>query len=383
MRRLLSVATIVWTMAMAGPAAAAAGDAFAEGYATAVLAERFGMTPRALIVRDGVVTLPASDLAGLDQDAVLAALRSVRGIVRVEIAGRVDVAGSGRAERAGLAGGAPGAATATPTPAEADGAARAAARPYAAGGMPGDVLFRPLVADPRWPHFSAAHHYYVGDPDFRNVASVSFGETFALYRWDLDPRWLEIGIQAGVFSIFDLDAESFDLINADYFVAAFLGYRQGAFSALARLFHQSSHLGDEFLLRRSQIDRVNLSYEGLDAKVSYELWEDALRPYVGAGYLVRREPADVEPWFVQYGVEFRSPWPRTARFRPIAAADIQHREVNDWDADISLRAGVQLGSALQTRNMQLLLEYFNGRSFNGQFYRRQIDYLGIGVHFHF
>jgi Protein of unknown function (DUF1207) len=44
---------------------------------------------------------------------------------------------------------------------------------------------------------------------------------------------------------------------------------------------------------------------------------------------------------------------------------------------------VQLGSALQTRSMQLLLEYFNGRSFNGQFYRRKIDYLGLGVHFHF
>lgn len=28
-------------------------------------------------------------------------------------------------------------------------------------------------------------------------------------------------------------------------------------------------------------------------------------------------------------------------------------------------------------------KYFNGRSPNGQFYRRKIDSLGLGVHFHF
>jgi len=30
-----------------------------------------------------------------------------------------------------------------------------------------------------------------------------------------------------------------------------------------------------------------------------------------------------------------------------------------------------------------LLEYFRGHSPNGQFYREKIDYLGLGMHFHF
>jgi Protein of unknown function (DUF1207) len=368
MRRALSMAMIVWTIAVLAPSAAAsAGDAYIEGYATAVLVERFGRTLPTLAVQDGVVTVSASDLAELDRDAVVAALRGVRGVVRVDVA---ETAAPTRAV--------------TPPPAARGTFELVSRSAFQPGGMPGGLLFWPLIADPRWPHFSASHQQYLGDPNFGNVGSVSFGETFALYRWDFTPHWLEVGIQAGVFSIFDLDADSFDLINADYFVAAVLGYRHDALSAMARLFHQSSHLGDEFLLRRSQIDRVNLSYEGFDAKLSYELWGDVLRPYAGAGYLFHREPADLDPWSVQYGLEFRSPWPGgNARFRPIAAADIQHREVNDWSADVSLRAGVQLGSALQTRSMQLLLEYFNGRSFNGQFYRRKIDYLGLGVHFHF
>lgn len=384
-RLVLAILVVTWIVVPeATPGLAAARDGYIAGYASAVLAERFGRAPRALGVRDGVVTLAASDLEGLDREAVVAALRGVPGVVRVDIADASPSSAVSPAapERTSPAGAAPAAAE---RPASRREAFELVGRSrFQTGAMPPGQLFWPLVADPRWPHFSATHQQYLDDPDFNNVAAVSFGETFALYRWHPEPHWLELGIQAGVFAIFDLDADSFDLINADYFVAAVGSYRHDALSAIGRLFHQSSHLGDEFLLTRSQVDRINLSYEGVDAKVSYELFGDVLRPYAGGGYLFHREPADLDPWSVQYGLEFRSPWPDLGpRIRPIAAADVQHREENDWSADLSLRLGVQIGSTLQARNMQLLLEYFNGRSPNGQFYRRKIDYLGLGVHFHF
>jgi len=31
----------------------------------------------------------------------------------------------------------------------------------------------------------------------------------------------------------------------------------------------------------------------------------------------------------------------------------------------------------------LLLEYFNGHSPNGQFYKDRVEYIGLGTHFHF
>jgi hypothetical protein len=31
----------------------------------------------------------------------------------------------------------------------------------------------------------------------------------------------------------------------------------------------------------------------------------------------------------------------------------------------------------------LLVQYFNGYSPNGQFYKEKIEYIGFGVHFHF
>ncbi len=250
------------------------------------------------------------------------------------------------------------------------------------GLLPGGTLFRPLIADPRWPHFAASYQRYLHDRQLTDVSAVSFGESFALFRDRVGTTWWEVGIQAGVFAVFDLDAESKDLVNADYLVGVPLSLRYGDWSAMLRLFHQSSHLGDEFLLR-TKTERVNLSYESVDLKVSYELG-DVLRVYGGGGYLFDQEPSRLHPWSIQYGAELISPWPsRDARWRPIAAADLQHREENDWSMDFSLRAGIQLDGVLASRNLQILIEYFKGRSPNGQFYKEKIEYLGLGAHFHF
>jgi hypothetical protein len=348
-------------------------DGYIEGYAAAVLEREFLVTAPSLRAQSGVITVSAADLAGLDRRQVVATLGRIRGVARVEIVDPV----------APLVVATAAAQTSTPAVSSAPASAPKVLKELATGFLPGgEVLFKPLIADPRWPHFSASYQRYVDDKQVRDVAAVSFGETFALYRDRLGAGWWELGVQAGVFALFDLNAPSTDLINADYFVAVPVSYRYQDFSALFRLFHQSSHLGDEFLLR-SRVNRVNLSYEGIDAKLSYELG-DVWRGYAGAGYLFHRDPASLKPWSVQYGLEFRSPWPSPeARWRPIAAADIQNREMNDWHADFSLRAGIQLDGILVTRNLQLLLEYFRGHSPNGQFYRQKIDYFGLGMHFHF
>jgi hypothetical protein len=354
-----------------GPAATVSEDAYLQGYAAAIVEREFRRSAPSLRVSDGVISLNAADIRGLDHERLRAALGAIRG------ARRVDIAEPGSAPPAMAVATAPPEGPSTPAPPpRVLGALQI-------GPLPGGQLFNPLIADPRWPHFSASYQYYLGDPDLEHVGAVSFGESFTLYRERLGQAWWEVGIQAGVFSVFDHEGESTDLVNADYFVAGVLGWRYDHFSALARLFHQSSHIGDEFLLRNRIQDRVNLSYEGIDLKGSYE-FADMFRVYAGVGYLFRRDPSSLDPWSTQAGLEFRSPWPDiAARWRPIAAVDIQQREENDWHPDLSIRAGIQLDGVLATRNLQLLLEYFSGYSPNGQFSREKIDYLGLGVHFHF
>ncbi len=367
--RLLTRLLLVVSIALLLPTGAWAlpgEDAYVEGYASALLEREFRITAPSLRVQNGVIIIGAADLAGADRARVVSALSQIRGAVRVDVVEAGAVAPP------------------LPTkPGETEAPKPKVLEVLESGWFPGGTLFDPLIADPRWPHFGASYQYYLQRRGFKDVGAVSFGETITGYRTRLGPGWWEAGVQAGVFAVFDLDAESKDLVNADYFVGLFNTYKYRDFTAMARLFHQSSHLGDEFLLRETSTNRVNLSYEQVDLKLSYHFL-DMFRIYAGGGYLFDQEPAGLDPWSVQYGVEFRSPWPGpTARVRPIAAVDIQNRQENAWHADVSARAGLQFEGLFPGRNFQILLEYFRGNSPNGQFYRDKVEYLGLGVHFHF
>lgn len=263
-------------------------------------------------------------------------------------------------------------------------AVRAAEVPDKPEILPKTKLFDPLMADPRWPHFSATVQDYGGDNGLDTVGAVSLGDGFSLYQAPgLGGAW-GVGFQAAVFALFDLDSESKDLINADYWVGIPLEWRSGEWSAIARLYHQSSHLGDEYLLRSSenQRSRVNLSYEVVDFKLSRDLFDRAFRIYGGAGYLFDQEPADIKHGLAQWGAEMRGPWTFAAdRLRPIAAVDFQTAEEGGWDVDISARAGLELlSTSARDFTVQMTVDYYHGHNPNGQFFNDVVDYYGIGLH---
>jgi len=337
--------------------AAPADERFIAGYATAVLERELRIEGFSVEVKAGVLTVKLRGLTEKEGERIKKGLSAIQGVeqvvvVEAEESGSVDSGSDVSEEGKGRGNG---------------------------------EIFKTLIADPRWPRFSAAYLHCTDSEEFRHMGAVSFGESFGLYRGKLPPdgEW-GLGIEAAVFSIFDLDAASHDLINTDFWVAfPSLSFRKGNFSALGRIFHQSSHLGDEYLLR-DRIDRVNLSYEGLTLKVSYDFYR-AFRFYGGSGYLFHTDPPDLKPWSTQAGLEFESP---IAFFgdavRPVAGIDFQHREESHWETDLSIRAGVQFEKeGMGKGGYQLLLEYYHGHSPHGQFYNRKIEYLGIGTHLDF
>jgi hypothetical protein len=344
-------------------------DAYAAGYAAAVLERQFNVSAPSMTVKDGVLTLDGADLPHADRERILGALRTIPGVKSVEVRDAAPASPAGAVSVSSAVGVPP-------------------AAPPAAVFLPAGYLFRPLIADPRWPRFSAAYRYYTSGPDLRNVAAVSFGETLPLYRDGVgaEGRWgqWETGLQAAAFSIFNLDSDSFDLVNTDFFVAGYLSYRRGPFSALARIYHQSSHLGDELLLSETRPNRVNLSYEGIDAKLSFDL-PGGVRVYGGGGYLFDVDPPDLGRGSLQAGAEFRSPWALwQGRIRPVGGLDLQFRAENKWNTDLSLRVGLEFENVrVLGRNLQLLFEYFNGHSFDGQFYKQRVEFVGVGAQFNF
>src|SRR6185503_2428402 len=170
--------------------------------------------------------------------------------------------------------------------------------------LPDSRIFNPLLADPRWPHFSLSYERKLRQevPRFRDAATISLGEHVGMveYLAENGARF-GMGLQPAVYGLFNLDALSKDLINADYRLGVPFDFRDGPFSLEASMVHQSSHLGDEFVLE-AQDQRMNLSYEAATLTLSYELGD--FRIYAGAGYLVHSVPADLEVWSAWQGVEW-------------------------------------------------------------------------------
>jgi len=341
----------------------AVDDSYIAGYATAVLQQEFDVGKASLQVQKGVVIVDAESLGTVDRGKVLKALENIPGVVKVEIR-------EGQAHTE----------VREPPPGQQE-----PAKPGSKF-LPAGLLVAPFHADPRWPHFSIASRQVSLGQEPSNTGSANFGETFAIYRHaaPFDGQW-EIVLQAGVFSTFNMGTSSRDLQNADYTVGLLASYRTGPFSGFLRLHHQSSHLGDEFILNsQAPVNRINLSFEELDLKLSYELFS-WLRIYGGGGMLVGRDPNDLNRGTSQWGTELASPWTFwSGKVRPVAYADFQANARSHWTIASSVMAGLQFENArIGDRKLQVLGEYFSGPSPNGQFYTQNTEWFGVGVHLYY
>lgn len=245
--------------------------------------------------------------------------------------------------------------------------------------LPEQGLFAPLIADPRQPRFSMSYQRYRVAGRRFHAGSIAVGEYFGLAAGFLgDSGSSQVGLQGAVFALFDMDAASKDLINADYWVGLPISYRDGARSYLLRLYHQSSHLGDEFILGNPGVTRINRSYEDAELLMSHE-WS-RLRLYVGVGHILDSEPA-IADWHGRVGAEFIQP--RAVRdFAFLAAADVQSSEELDWERSYSYQIGLEFKNG-GNRHLRLMLEHFRGHSPNGQFFREYLRYSGVGLYFGF
>jgi hypothetical protein len=255
--------------------------------------------------------------------------------------------------------------------------------------FPQDQIFCPIVADPKearsFLSFLRGTFRSLEDPSGEGtlIASVGLGDSFGLVRWGgpKSGEGVQLDVVGSIFAQFDLGTPSNDLINADYIIGLPLTFRRNGFSVRAKLYHQSSHLGDEFLLSSEDIVRENLSFESVEVVVSLEA--GFLRGYAGAEGIFRREPDTLPSSLFHAGIELRSG--RARKVQLLAAVDIKSTEMHDWSPAVSGRIGLEVGrpgpSGHPGRLIMLLLELYEGPSPYGQFFQDDISYIGAGIHF--
>ncbi len=241
------------------------------------------------------------------------------------------------------------------------------------GWLPQFPLWQPLLADPRQVCFYAAYRSG-SDIIGQTLAAVSFGDDFPIYQWT--NVWncrdaLQIGIEGDVYGLFNLDTFSHDLVNADYYVGVPLTYRNKQWTFRARLYHISSHLGDEYLLDHPDVVRTNPSIEAVDVYAVYQ-WTCDLKIYAAIGdFLISDTSFRQWPLYINYGFEYKPTWwrdyCRDLIWKPFIAVFLQNREMNGWYTNQSYAIGMEIGKmSCNIRKARISIEWYDGYDPDGQ-----------------
>lgn len=245
--------------------------------------------------------------------------------------------------------------------------------------FPRSILYEPYLASPLEPRFKLSR-LSVSDVGIPETSSkrweLKAGRTIGLLRFN--HRW-QVNVFGGFMASFDVE-HSTDSIAWDGLFGAQLVRRFNDRSLMKLGYaHQSAHRGDEFLQRTGR-NRIDYTRQEVNFGFSHSI-TDLVRTYLelGWGTTLRNEGLqEAGRW--QAGIEYGIPSGRHVpsdggQWGLYAAGDVESMEERDWQVDTSLSGGVYLLKGL--RLWRVGLEYRNGRSPYGEFFRRDESYWGI------
>lgn len=252
--------------------------------------------------------------------------------------------------------------------------------------LPRGTLFRPLLADPKELRFSLSYRPYQKADQYLSHSTAIFagslGDSFGLYRSVNNNggySW-QANISGGIYGEFDLKTSSYYLVCNDYFIGFPFTFRNGPASYRLNFYHQSSHMGDEYLLH-SNIVRIEFSYEALNFLASYE-WA-TWRIYYGGEVVVQQEPGNYKPVTVQGGLEYYGTDKLLRSGRFVGGLDLKCTQENDWPLNASVKAGLQFDGSDGGRSIRFLLDGYSGFSPYGQFYNNRMNFVGLEITFEY
>jgi hypothetical protein len=261
----------------------------------------------------------------------------------------------------------------------------AAAAPPAHGyeWFPRVTPFRAPIADPAQPRvFMSRLDVKRAAGDF-SAARVGLGADFGLLQRrnaSAEDGW-QLSVFGSIDSLFNLDLPGDALVNTDYRVGIPLTWRGGPVSARARVYHQSSHLGDELILGGNAPRRVDLSFEAADLLVAWE--RSGFRLYGGASHTLSTSTDTYKGGTIQVGADYVGP-PVVFGQRLTAGLDVKWLEPADGRSGVSAKAGIKVGGPAPERGgLTLLVEAYDGFAPFGQFFVEDFRYRGVTLQFDF
>ena len=251
--------------------------------------------------------------------------------------------------------------------------------------LPKGHLFEPILLDPLeaqtygsvLPGYWTEGKKYVG-----SIVPFAFGFAKPFYRRTTDAgRAEEWVLDLASFTQFEayhddkLNKARRQIMNNDYKISIIYNIRRGINNYRIRVYHLSSHLGDDYIYR-NQITAPSpnaVNYELLD--FTYSRTVNNWRLYGGAG-VVLRKTEERKPISAQLGAFYKKPSAKAARL--VGGVDVKFWQQTDFRPGIHGGIGIELGRT--QNNLTFLVEGYSGFRPYSQFEDQQTSWIGVGLY---
>jgi hypothetical protein len=220
-----------------------------------------------------------------------------------------------------------------------------------------------------------------GESRFGNEreAEAALGENVPFIAIKRGPRPIVLGVASQVYGRFSLDDSKTSLISVDWVAGLNATAMIGEVAATVELYHESSHLGDEYG-DRFQAPRLDWSREvvaawatygagrwRLTGGLSYTLYDGLSLPKSGAAF------------GLDYGRGSYTVLTRAVE--PVLGLYVEAAAATRWRLSNSAKIGLAFGAGEGTRRVGVALIVHDGLSTQRQFFRQESQYLGLEVRF--
>lgn len=251
--------------------------------------------------------------------------------------------------------------------------------------LPKGHLFEPILLDPLeaqtygsvLPVYNTDGKRYKG-----SIVPFAFGFAKPFYRRTTKPGYAsEWVLDLASFTQFEAfhddvaDKARRRIVNTDYKVSIIYNLQRGANAYRFRVYHLSSHLGDDYIFRNNITAPTpnSVNYELLD--VTYSRTIQALRLYGGIGFVLRKAE-ERKLLSAQFGAYYKKPSDKAARL--VGGLDVKFWQQTDFRPGIHGGIGVEVGRT--QNNLTFLLEGYSGFRPYSQFENQKTSWIGVGLY---
>jgi hypothetical protein len=245
--------------------------------------------------------------------------------------------------------------------------------------LPQGLIYSSYLAGVQEPRLAAR---FVHETDQGTLFDGTLGGRFGLVRFG--PPGLVEGFQIDVAAAahvrLDLE-EDRDLLGANYRFDLPLTYGVGPHRFKFAYYHDSAHVGDEFLLKNPGFQRLNYVRDALVLGYSYYPVPE-VRLYGEAGWGFYTDVS--QPWEFQFGIDIFPARPTGPFGAPFLALNGHLREEVDFGGNFVAEAGwAWRGERYADGLLRAGLYFYDGKSPQFSFFNRHEQQIGLGFWYDF